>query len=266
MKSALIFVCSVLATQQAFAQEPNRLTPAERQAGWQLLFDGHSMDGWQDPRRKIPPGDAWTIENGCLKAVPQPHLTEDLLTRETFRDFELLFDWKIAPGSNSGVKYRIQDVVILTAEPVHPFEALVNFSVAHRQPRRAIGQEYVVGFEYQLIDDKLNEDARRGAIHQTGALYDMMPPVRAASRPVGEFNHARLIVRGSHVEHWLNGVKVLEASLGGPEIAAHSAHRWGAGSPIYELLVKQPHHDCPISLQNHDAAAWFRNLKIRRLR
>ena len=185
---------------------------------------------------------------------------------DTYSDFELDFDWKISPGGNSGVKYRIQDHVFVTERPSAKFEDQVNASLKNRPNQRpARGQDYVVGFEYQLLDDTRNPDARNGLTHRTGALYDMFPPSQEAAQPVGEFNHSRLVVKGSHVEHWLNGVKVVDASLDAPEVARACASRWGAGSPVYDLLVKQPLGKCPISLQNHDSEAWFRNIKIRPL-
>ena len=94
----------------------------------------------------------------------------------------------------------------------------------------------------------------------------MFPPSRDVTRPVGEWNHSRLVARGEHVEHWLNGVKVVDASLDTPEVARETGVRWGVGSPVNELLVKHPRKICQISLQNHETDAWFRNLKIRRFR
>lgn len=261
-----VLACGLLVNAPApCAELHNQLSPAEKSAGWMLLFDGRSMNGWEDPRAKTPAGDAWTIQDECLKANPHPRITEDLFTRELFRDFELLFDWRIAGGSNTGVKYRIQDRIFLADEAITPFEALVNFSLAHPPGRRAAGQEYVIGFEYQLIDNQRHPDAKRGGIHQTGALYDIAAPSQDASRPVGQFNHSRLLVKGSHVEHWLNGAKVVDTSLASDAVAQHSAQRWGAGTPVYRLLVQQPRQECPVSLQNHQDAAWFRDIKIRRL-
>lgn len=236
-------------------------------ADWKLLFDGKTYAGWEDPTKKSPPGDWFTIEDGCLKAMPHPRIEEDLFTKDTYGDFEMEFDWKIAPGGNSGVKYRIQKRVLLLDPSGTKFEDLVNLSLKNpRTDRPQRGQEYVIGFEYQLLDNARNPDARNGTTHQAGALYDMFPPSKDTTRPVGEFNHSRLLVKGDHVEHWLNGVKVMDASLGAPEVARGTGARWGTTSPVYDLLVKHPRQNCQISLQNHSSEAWFRNLKIRRLK
>jgi hypothetical protein len=93
----------------------------------------------------------------------------------------------------------------------------------------------------------------------------MFAASRDLTRPVGEFNHLRLVVKGDHTEHWLNGEKVVDASLKAREVAESVAKRWGQESPVYDLLVSQPRQQCQISLQNHDDVAWFKNIKIRRL-
>ena len=245
----------------------NQLTAQEKAAGWKLLFDGKTYAGWEDPTKKSPPGDSFTIDDGCLKATSHPKIEEDLFTQETFTDFELLFDWKISPGGNSGLKYRIQDRVFLLDDHLPKFEDRVNAALKNRRADRpAKDQEYVIGFEYQVIDNVANSDAQFGGkLHQTGALYDMFAPLKDVSRPVGEFNHSRLVVKGDHVEHWLNGEKVVEASLKAPEVAQSAAKRWGKDSPVYHLLVDQPRKSCQISLQNHSDVAWFKNIRIRRL-
>jgi len=245
----------------------NQLTDKEKAAGWRLLFDGKTYANWEDPTKKSPPGDSFTIEDGCLESLPHASVEEDLFTKETFRDFELEFDWKISPAGNSGVKYRIQDRVMLADEVKgQKFEDRANASMKQRRSDRpAKGQEYVIGFEYQVLDNALNPDARRGTNHQAGALYDMIPPAKDATRPVGEFNHSRLVVKGDHVEHWLNGEKVVDGSLKAPEVAKGTAARWGKDSRVYDLLVNQPRKDCQISLQNHSSDAWFKNIKIRKL-
>lgn len=236
------------------------------QSGWISLFDGKTMAGWDDPRQKNPPGDAWTIDDGCLKATRHPHIIEDLFSRQRFRDFELAFEWRVAPGANSGVKYRIQDHVFLVRKAMRRFEDLANYSVANRPAARPDrGQDYVIGFEYQVLDNTRNSDARNGTEHQAGALYDMAAPSKDATRPVGQFNESRIVVKGNHVEHWLNGVKVVDTTLDSPQVVEHIAKRWGRGSPIYKELVDEPQKDCPISLQNHGDEAWFRNIRVRRL-
>ena len=249
------------------AAADNQLTAKETAAGWRLMFDGKTYTGWEDPTKKAPPDNGFTIEDGCIKSLPHQTLNQDLFTLETFSDFEMEFDWKIAPGGNSGVKYRIQDrVMLVDAKPGQKFEDRVNASMKNRrQDRPAKGQEYVIGFEYQVLDNAKNPDALRGTNHQAGALYDMLSPLKDATRPVGEFNHSRLVVKGDAVEHWLNDVKVVDGSLNAPEVAKGSAARWGADSQVYELLVKHPKKECQISIQNHGSDAWFKNLKIRKL-
>jgi hypothetical protein len=245
----------------------NQLTAEEKSAGWKLMFDGKTYAGWEDPTKKVPPSNAFTIEDGCIKSLPHPNIDEDLFTKALYRDFEMEFDWKISPGGNSGVKYRIQDRVLLDDEkPGQKFEDRANGSMTHRRKDRpAKGQEYVIGFEYQVLDNAKNPDARRGTNHQAGALYDMISPSKDATKPVGEFNHSRLVVKGDSVEHWLNGVKVVDGSLNAPEVAKGTGARWGTDSQIYDLLVKHPKKDCQISIQNHSSDAWFKNIKIRKL-
>ncbi len=168
----------------ALAAQENQLTPAEKSAGWKLLFNGKDMSGWDDPRQKTPAGDAWTLEDGCLKAKSKARITEDLFTQETFSDFELAFDWRISKGGNSGLKYRIQDHAFLREGGVRRFEDQVNLSLTNRRTDRpAKGQDYVIGFEYQILDNALNSDARAGLTHTAGALYDMVPPQRDATLP-----------------------------------------------------------------------------------
>jgi hypothetical protein len=265
---ATAFACVV----RAAAPEYNTLSPAEKAAGWILLFDGHTFNHWRDPHLLSPAGDAWTIDDGCLKATAQPRITEDLISQGTYKDFELQWDWRISPGGNSGVKYKIQALPVLTpATQSERFEDRVNDALKqHLFDRNAIGatghaQIYVVGFEYQMIDNAHHPDAKRGPLYQSSALYGIVPPPSDVTRPVGDFNHSRLVVRGRHIEHWLNGVKTVDVTLDDDLLKHTLGKRWGVDSPVFHLLADQPKSDTPISLQNHDDEAWFRNIKIKPL-
>lgn len=111
MKSALLLLAAAIVA----AAQTNTLTSEEKKAGWILLFDGKTMKGWVDPAKHTPPGDAWSIEDGTLKAKRHPNITEDLFTERKFRDFELAFEWKISAAGNSGIKYRIQEHLYVMA-------------------------------------------------------------------------------------------------------------------------------------------------------
>jgi len=276
MKARLSAVCAVLVAGAVVSsgQPPhNTLTSQEQAAGWRLLFDGRSMEGWDAPAKK-PPGDSWRIEDGCLRTVSGARIREDLVTLEAFGDFELVFDWRISPRGNSGVKYRIQEEVVLQPGRENPdarsFEQHVEYELRNRLGDRSQfdpgdgGETYEVGFEYQVVD-VLHPDAQRGSERTAGALYGLAAPTANVARPAGEFNHARVVLRGNRVEHWLNGAKVLDFDLGSARVAEGLAPRWGRESRVFELLSEQPRRRCPIGLQYHGDDAWFRNIKIRLL-
>src|SRR5436190_1993736 len=174
-----LFLPLLIITSLFAADAPNTLTPKEKAAGWKLLFDGETMNGWEDVSKLNPPGDSWTIEDGALKSVPHPKLREDLFSKELFGDFELTWEWKIAPNGNSGLKYRVQDRFFVDERRVKEygkFENLANESIRTRKTKREDGtQEYIVGFEFQMIDDNGHPDAKRGPYYQAGALYSMIP-------------------------------------------------------------------------------------------
>jgi hypothetical protein len=262
------YLVAMVLTAAWVAAQPNTLTPREKKDGWILLFDGKTLKGWVDPRQKTPPGDAWEVAGGCIHAVRNPRITEDLFTQRKFRDFDLAFEWRISPGGNSGVKYRIQDTIwIVPPKPHERFEQQVERSLLEPiKTRPARGQDYVVGFEYQITDDTSNRDAKSNAKHTAGALYDMVAPTGAVLKPVGEFNESRIVVRGEHVEHWLNGVKVVDTFLNSPAAMEGINKRWAVAPQVLALLANQPKRDCPISLQNHGDDAWFRGIRIRILK
>ena len=265
----------IAAASLVAADPPNTLTPQEKSAGWILLFDGKTLDGWNDPRKKSPPGEGWTVEDGAIRALPAPKLREDLISNRKFRDFEMAFDWKIAKGSNSGVKYRVQGRFFLDRGKLRKemkFEDQVGYELVHKvsnrsKPSAEGGEEYVIALEYQLIDNSEHADARRGALYQTGGVYSMVPPARDASKPVGEWNASRIVLRGEKVEHWLNGEKVAETMLTADAIRQAAAKRWEKPAPsLYKQLADQPRKVCSVALQHHNDPVWFRNIKIRKIR
>jgi hypothetical protein len=239
---------------------------------WQTLFDGKSLAGWRDPGKRNPPSDSWTIEDGAIKSLKNPRIREDLLTVQEYADFELEFEWRVSPRANSGVKYGIQETILLDRgklDPKMPFELQVADELKHRRADRANlkgqGEEYVVGFEYQVIDDSGHADARRGALYQAGALYSLWPASKRMARPAGEWNRARIVKRGDRVEHWLNGERVVDTPLNAPEILAGVHKRWNVAPHVNDLLTRRPKKSSPVGLQNHNDIAWFRNIRIRAL-
>lgn len=262
----------ILIASAALAAD-NQLTPEEKKSGWRLLFDGKSLKGWLDPAKQKIPGNAWTIEGGALKTVPKPVVREDLLTIETYSDFELAFDWKVAPGGNTGVKYRIQDTIFIdeTRNTAKKFEEMVGREYAsHPSDRKTLkpgspNQVYVVGYEMQLIDNERHPDARRDERHTTGALYSMIPPKRTdAAKPAGQWNSSRIVARGQHFEHWINGIQVLEGNLDDPAVAAGAAKRWGPAPQVREML-SHPKPVGRLGLQHHEDEAWFKSIKVKKL-
>lgn len=270
--SIALLACGLLG-----ATDANTLTPAERAAGWNLLFDGKTFAGWTDPAKQSPPGDSFRIVDGTLMVTPKPKFREDLLSVEKFTNFELRFEWKISPGGNSGVKYLVQDTAIIHPSlfpptPIAKFEDRVDYLLrSTKRPQRSTlpsdgrVEIYQVAFEYQVIDNTAHADAKRSLKSWAGALYQLIEPNSAGPKAVGEWNEGRIVVQGDHVEHWLNGVKVIDASLNDPAVPTGLAKRWTTKSPVYDALTKRPHKATPIVIQNHNDAAWYRNLKIRRL-
>jgi hypothetical protein len=218
-------VAAIALAFAARAAEPNTLTDAERAAGWRLLFDGKTTSGWLEVTGKPFPSNCWTVEDGALKALVRTDGFQDIRTAGDFGSFELLFEWKILEKGNSGVKYFVQKVDEWT-------------NAAGRQARAR-------GLEYQLADDT-NADAASDPRRVAGSLYSQIAPSPRVAPRIREYNQSRIVVRGVRVEHWLNGVKVVEFDAG----ALADPPRLAAG---------------PISLQNHSSPTWFRNIKIRPL-
>lgn len=231
LRSPLFALAGLLATLPLSAAQPNTLTPAEKSAGWTLLFDGKSFDGWRGYKAEaVPPG--WKVQEGALTLTIGR--TGDLITAAAYGDFELTFEWRISAGGNSGVLYRV-----------------------------GLGEAAVprTGPEYQILD---NEKAKDSQIvnHLAGSLYDLGPATpRHLPKPVGEWNNGRIVLRGWKIEHWLNGTKVISADLASAEGKAMVAGSKFKSWPKFATLSRGH-----IALQDHGDVVSYRSIKLRELK
>jgi hypothetical protein len=226
MKLPIALLAAALFSGALFAGEPNTLSAEEKAAGWKLLFDGTTTTGW----RGIEKDDmtaGWVAEDGTLH---RKSAAGDIITTAKFEEFDLQFEFKMTPKCNSGVKYFIRE--------------------------KRDGGLGAVGHEYQVVDDGSADDGLK-PIHQTASLYDVIPPQNAKLNTIGEWNSGRILVKGNHVEHWLNGVKVVEYELGSDELKKQVETSKFKKSPYYVDRIQTP-----ILLQDHGHEVWFRSIKI----
>lgn len=223
-----LLVCGV--SFAATAQEHNNLTKKERKAGWQLLWNGRDLSGWKS---NSPNGDmnkGWKAVDGELVIMARSG-AGDIITEKRYHDFELSIDFKITEGANSGIKYFI-------------------------------GENGSIGCEFQILDDENHPDAKMGfnGNRRLGSLYDLIPADGWAIASKRDWNTARIVVRGNHVEHWLNGVKILEYEKNNDmwdTIVSHSKF-----AKVENFAGGDGGH---ILLQDHNDEVHYRNLKIREL-
>ena len=195
---------------------------------WRALFDGHDPSAWRGYCQKDFPKSKWVVEDGCLHLLKNSTHGGELVTVEAFDNYEFEWEWKIAPKANNGIKYFVTE-----ARPDAP------------------------GHEYQMIDDSLEARPK----HQTASFYDVLATqVPTNVKPPGEWNQSRLVIQGKHVEHWLNGVKVLSYELGSAEVKAALASSKFKNAPGFGDKIKGH-----ILLTNHYGETWFRNLRLREL-
>lgn len=234
-------VVALSASQPASAQssDMNTLTAAEKKAGWKLLFDGKTMDAWRGYQMtEMPP--EWHVVNGTFA---KDKGTGDIVTRDQFGDFELLVDWKLTPGGNSGIFYRATEN-----------EKKVYWSAP----------------EYQLADDSLTPDSKN-ILTSVGAVYGFYPSIRGVARPAGEWNTTKIVAKGAHIEHWLNGKLIAQYEMGSPE---WNLKLYGdPNDPTKRPLKFAPYKDFGkakvgyIAIQgDHNGALALRNIKIRVLK
>ncbi len=200
---------------------------AKLEKGFVALFDGKSTDQWMNARSGKFPEKGWVIEDGSLKHVAKGG-GGDIITRSTYEQFDFRFEWKVAKGANSGVKYFI------------------------------IRERGSLGHEYQVIDDAGYPD---GGKHSTASFYDVLAPAKDKPiKPAGEFNTSRIVVKGQTVKHFLNGKVVLSYELGSDEVKAAVAK-----SKFRRLDVFGVRLAGHVLLQDHGGEVWYRNIRIRDL-
>lgn len=228
----------------------NTLSEAEKADGWKLLWNGRNTQGWRSAKSDRFPTHGWEIKDGILTVLEsggaEAAAGGDIITRDRYSNFELKVDFKITPGANSGIKYFCQP----NLDPITGTGA-----------KAATGS--AIGLEFQILDDERHPDAKLGrdGNRTVGSLYDLIPAASTKRpSPIGEWNTACILSRGKHVEHWLNGQKVLEYERGSPafrELVAKSKYRNIPGFGEWP--------DGHILLQDHGNRVSFRNIKIQLL-
>ena len=238
MRKTFIFLMAFLFifTGSSYAQD-NQLTEKEKKEGWKLLFNGKNLDGWTSVGKDLPPTQGWAIENGILsvKKVGDKR-GGDIITRDTYSDFDLLVDFRITEGANSGIK---------------------NFFTKYQKGGW-------LGLEYQILDDENHPDAKLGrdGNRLEGGLYDMLPTSAKKVNPTGEWNQARIVAKGKKVTHYLNGKKILTFDRNSEAYKkAWQLSKYKDCQPMFGD-VKEGH----ILLQDHGDVVSFRNVKIRSLK
>ena len=223
------------------AAADNTLTAQELAAGWRLLFDGTSTKGWRNAHADTFPSKGWLVKDGILSVVESGGAEAahggDIVTLEEYGDFELKVDVKLTKGANSGIKYFVTEKL---GTP---------------------GRGSAIGLEFQLLDDEMHPDAKMGrdGNRTFASLYDLMAaPATKPVKPVGEWNTAHIVSKGTKVEHWLNGAKVLEfdrASDAFKKLVAISKYKDYVGFG----QAKSGH----LLLQDHGNTVYFRNIKVK---
>ena len=219
----------------------NTLSDKEIKDGWKLLFDGKTSQGWMNAKSKQFPSTGWEIKDGVLMVNPATKVQGgggDIVSTGKFRNFELTVDFNYAPGANSGIKYFVDT-------------------------ERDNSQYSSIGCEYQILDDKLHPDAKEGITgnRTLAGLYDLIAPKPKTDNGPDKWNTATIIVKGNHVEHWLNGSMTLEyerGNLAWKDLVATSKFR--------KIPGFGENGEGRILLQDHGNVVGFKNIKIKEIR
>jgi|TARA_B100001964_G_C14197824_1_gene584284 hypothetical protein len=197
---------------------------------WIVLFDGKSVQGLRGYKQSGFPKQSWIVVDGTLKSIPENGI--DLISEDIFEDFELELEWKVEEGGNSGIFY---------------FATEKSVEIWHSAP------------EMQVLDNTFHNNGKKSKT-SAGALYDLIEPVVENTKPTGEYNHVVIIAKDKHVEHWLNGIKILEYDY--------------QSSEMWKLVDKSKFKDMPffakaakgfIGLQGDHGEVWYRKIRIRNL-
>ncbi len=226
-------------TEAVSSSTLNTLSEQEKTEGWKLLFDGKTTYGWRGAHKDSFPEGGWIIENGELIVQAadggESRNGGDIVTMDEYSNFDLRLEFKLTEGANSGIKY---------------------FVTEKEQPNGS-----AIGLEYQILDDERHPDAKLGnheGSRTVASLYDLIKAENKTVKPMGEWNEARIVSNGAHVEHWLNGNKVLEYERGSEafkKLVAESKYK------IWENFGEAPRGH--ILLQDHGNKVSFRNIKIK---
>jgi len=223
----LLVLCNALPGAEA----PTQLSAEPSSNDWKLLFDGRTTSGWRSFKKQTFPSKGWVVEDGWLACLGEGG--GDVISTGEYDQFDLQWEWRIADGGNSGLKYFVLE-----------------------------SRNSAIGHEYQMLDDATNPDGNTpSGKHVTASFYDVLKPtVTPPIKPAGETNQSRILIKGNHVEHWLNGVKVLEYDCGSQAVKAAVANSKFRNTPGFGNRVKGH-----ILLQDHGGRVWFRNIRIRDL-
>ncbi|MDG5488056.1 DUF1080 domain-containing protein [Sphingomonas sp. BGYR3] len=207
-------------------------TPATAAApsAWRSLSNGRDFAGWSG-FKGAPVPTKWRVQDGAF-TLGRDGTGGDLVTADSFGDFELELEWKISAGGNSGILYFVRELA-------------------------DTDQTYLTGPEMQVLDDARHADGKLPS-HRAGALYDLIVPASAAARPVGQWNKVRILSRDGRIEHWLNGKRVVATRYGDPAWNRRVAESKFAAMPHF---AREPRGK--IALQDHGDAVWYRNIRIR---
>lgn len=234
MKHIIPVLALSLISLATSAQELNTLTAKEKKAGWKLLFNGTTTEGWHTYLQKDASA-AWKVQDGALaldqEAKKNGAPGGDLVTNEEFENYELTLEWKISEGGNSGIIFGV-----------------------HEDPQ--LKATYLSGPEMQVLDDAKHPDGKYPK-HNSGDLYDLKKSEKNAVKPVGEWNKVKILKKNGKLTFWLNGVKTVETTMGGEEwntLVANSKFK------TWKDFGKYPKGH--LALQDHGNEVWYRNIKI----